>query len=576
MIIFPLLLFFGNCQVEQLNCEGGIDIYMIIDQSNSVKAEGRLAIANFTFEMKNRFQNRPGFRMAIYTFGSVAFPILPLTGDLSAVDKAITIMEENTINSGLTQMEKGMEFAVNEMTQPENANRNKIMFLLTDGQMTSLSLPVEESLVYYWAQRARLVRCTVISLGVGDEASLDVPLLKAAANKPMGGITFQYNVSNFAALGGLLDNFQVGTQCVNLTAVAILCGPLLAGTTTTVQAEGMTSQNFYQSGVTTFKCRYLWKLDNVSYVRDTPATLTLNSGVEELQCQSPSDEDIDNTTSVQVLYDSTGVGTFEAFAVVIPILVAGSLSPGCFVIVTTTAFPWGILLLIALLLLCLVWFLFPKMPAKKTFEEAFDEQTAPQLDEIAVAPIIPAAAPLPPPSLPPPKEKKKIRKWAKVDTTHYIWARDGGTARPMEVGWGKTGAPESAPVNTGDVEYTVQKAAAPTVVEEPEVQPLQQPVEDYGDFEDTGDDFEDREWDRCCCGLCRSDACSCCKSLLNLTFVCCGTFGKILSFIFKPCMGCYNTCNKLRPRYDCCGVGNDDTSSMRRNNGGLENNPVSD
>lgn len=178
---------------------------------------------------------------------------------------------------------------------------------------------------------------------------------------------------------------------------------------------------------------------------------------------------------------------------------------------------------------------------------------------------------MPPPSLPPPKEKKKVRKWAKVDTSHYIWARDGGTARPMEVGWGATGAPESAPVKAGEVEYVTQSSLQSVVQkEEPTAAPMIPKVEEpIGDFE-AEEDFEERQWDRCCCGLCRSNACDCCKKSMMASFFCCSFTGAICSKFCKPCASCYNCCDKLRPRWDCCGV----NSGGGRGGNEMELNPV--
>jgi len=544
-LILPLVFFFANGQIESTNCEGGFDVYMIIDQSNSVNADGRLKIANLTAEMVLKYQSAPGFRMAIYTFGSVAFPVLPLTADLTQVNAAIAVMKANAVNSGFTQMEKGMEFAVNEMTNPENANRNKMMFLLTDGQMTSLSSPPEQSSVAYWANAARSVRCTVISVGIGAEERLDIALLKEAANKPSGPIEFYFNAPDFDDLLPLLDQFSVGTDCVNLTALLRDCGPLFAYTEIIITAVGMTAQSFYVPEVTDFSCSFQWTDKNET--RNEKTTAAFNPVSETLVCLTPN-EDIDVTTNVQVFFDN------NSFAALIPLLLLGSQHPGCLpVVIAPTPFPVWLPILLLLLFLFLLWFFFPKVPGKKTFEDPTEEFNAPQLEETMIAPIVAPVMPLPPPKLPPPAQKKKIRKWAKVDTSHYIWARDGGTARPMEVAWGGTGAPESAPCKAGEVEYTVQKTAAAVVVDEPVHQPILD--DNLGtDWQVEESDFEEIEWNRCCCGLCSMSACSFCKSL-GMGFVfCCGATGNICSRGCGPCSKIYNMLDHCRPRWDCCGV----------------------
>lgn len=361
LAIFPLFFFLANAQDVNFNCEGGFDIYMVMDSSNSIQDAGRNAISGFLTDVKNTYKDNAGFRMAIYSFGSVAFPVLPLSGDEKQIDKAINVLSGNTIGAGMTHMAKGMEFAILEMSKPENRNRNKLMFILTDGQMTAVSRPLAKSEVVFWADKARTLDCTVVSIGIGPEVILDIPLLDAAANKPSS--QFRFSNVGFGDLAAIVANFSVGTECVTLVAVAQECGPLVAGTPLVISAVGMTAQAFYPE-VTTFTCEYTWNEDGEDKTATTQ--VTFNAETEEISCPSPA-QDIDNTTLVNVIYTLNN-GNSNSFPVLTPILTGGSLSENCFVPpLPEEPFPYWIFFIIALLLLFLLWFFFPKMPAKKNF-----------------------------------------------------------------------------------------------------------------------------------------------------------------------------------------------------------------
>merc|ERR1712130_345846 len=224
------------------------------------------------------------------------------------------------------------------------------------------------------------------------------------------------------------------------------------------------------------------------------------------------------------------------------------------------AFPWHFILLFFPLLLLLCWFFWPRMPAGKKFTDPDEEIIVPQIDGEITVPPIPPHTPLDPPKVPPPTEKQRVRKWAKVDTSHYIWARDGGTARPMEVGWGRTGAPESAPVKQGEVVYAKKKSPKPVIVEEETHQSVMSEPEPIAVVETSDPEFEDLEWDRCCCGLCRTDFCFCCKSCFSRSWMTCTYMSGLLGICCRkacyPCWACYHCVDRLRPRWNCCCIEN--------------------
>lgn len=82
------------------------------------------------------------------------------------------------------------------------------------------------------------------------------------------------------------------------------------------------------------------------------------------------------------------------------------------------------LFLLALLACCCWWYL-PLLLGWRR------EEAASEPDE---AGFLPLADPVAPPPAGGPG------KWAQVDTSKYIWAKDGGSARPMPVKWGNLGA----------------------------------------------------------------------------------------------------------------------------------------
>jgi hypothetical protein len=64
----------------------------------------------------------------------------------------------------------------------------------------------------------------------------------------------------------------------------------------------------------------------------------------------------------------------------------------------------------------------------------------------------------PPPIVP----STGAKKWKTVETSHYIWARDGGSAVPMPVQWGELGATHNAPgTNLENADPTSMKLLAP-------------------------------------------------------------------------------------------------------------------
>jgi len=543
--LWPLFLVTVSSQDIVTTCANGLDVYLCVDHSSSITASGWVQVTNFVRGFMNAYKDVPGFRMSIYSFGSCAFPILPLTNDPDIVEHALQVLQNNTIDSGFTQMAKAMEFAIIDMTN-QDINRGKLLFLMTDGQMTELSVPVNESQVVVWADYARTLGATIMSLGIGSAEDLDVDLLIAAANKQVGTQNFFFRVPTFSEIGQVLDELDFGKKCININAVypGGQCAPFQG--TVIVEGTGFdTGLNFQPDNS---YCSFEWWEDGnkTRYVRKGEYTKS-DKGIERLTCESP---ELNNLTNVEIKVDKDKDFTLSGQILVI----WPEDDPHC--VPVAAAFPWYIPFLLFPLLLLLLWFFWPRMPGGKKFFDPDEEFTAPHLDENTVAPLVPPMKPMAPPTLPPPVEKKRIRKWAKVDTSHYIWARQGGVARPMEVGWGATGAPESAPVKEGEVEYSKPKVKPVVVEEEPPLLPDEpdEPPEPMT-FEEEPE-FEDLEWDRCCCGICSSSACFCCKNCFSRSWMClmyvAGLFGKCCRRLCYPCWTCYHFFDRLRPRWNCC------------------------
>jgi hypothetical protein len=112
-----------------------------------------------------------------------------------------------------------------------------------------------------------------------------------------------------------------------------------------------------------------------------------------------------------------------------------------FVDCTPVKIDWLLLGILAAVLLpflfFLCWFFYPWIIGARRKKEEPKTTAIPP-------PIVVATDPTPtttPVAILPPTPNKK---WANVDTSKYVWSREGGTARPMPVQWGELGVVASA------------------------------------------------------------------------------------------------------------------------------------
>jgi hypothetical protein len=189
-------------------------------------------------------------------------------------------------------------------------------------------------------------------------------------------------------------------------------------------------------------------------------------------------------------------------------------------IVPGTPVPWDTIVLIALpFLLFPIWWFFPLLCYPKAPVAPVAPMSIAAATTVAPEPLAEPllAAPPPPVAAPPTKLKQK---WAKVDTSHYIWARSGGGASPLHTNWGALGAVASAPGVKVTVVEDAEMARIPSIKDIKEEEPHQAEVQE----------LETVDGKKSCCGSCGTFFVSC---------VC---------FVPYALGNCYNKCAAMRPR----------------------------
>lgn len=588
-------------QTPSRDCEGGFDVYLVLDHSRSTiqcrntinapcesGADCRCTnqfvsnVADLVTSIVEEFGEQKDFRLQITIFGTAGIPFLPLTGSKAAMAEAVKSLRSrvNPNGAGWTHMEKAMDVSVN-ILQNQPPEIFKLLFLVTDGDNTG-----HPGQMQYYADQVRAVDGMVFSVGISEPPQSLTPgaitLLRDLANKPPGypnvndeDNPFFITTPSFAELKKALSKLNSTKECFSITSVApctvddFCCAPY------STDLVVITGENFNPPiGMeTNVSCRYETWVDTgeVDELTEEPIMerkFFFTQGVRisdtRLECETPNDGKyvFNNLTKIEVRLVDDDSFQYSISGNVLYVYPADN----ALCIPVAATFPYWALLLAIPFILFLLWFFFPAMPKKKKIVQSTEDiMVPPEVMQTIAAPITPPVVPLAPPPEPPPAVKKKVRKWAKVDTSHYIWSRDGGSARPMEVAWGNSGAPESAPVrDAADIQFDVIQDGPTTTTAAPVAAPPIQPVApapmiDTGGTADEAD-FSDMEWDRCCCGMCASDSCSCCKSIMARTFQFLFFVSACLGSIFKRCCKaigmyqCYVALDKMRPRWDCCGV----------------------
>jgi len=150
----------------------GVDIVLALDVSGSMRAEdfapdNRLAVALNTID---RFiGGRPGDRLGLVTFASLASTRCPLTQDHEMLRGFLEQVDFAPADQDGTAIGLGLATAVNRLR--ESTAKSKVAVLLTDGVNNAGQVGPEAA-----AEAARALGVKVYTIGVGSDGPVPVPI----------------------------------------------------------------------------------------------------------------------------------------------------------------------------------------------------------------------------------------------------------------------------------------------------------------------------------------------------------------------------------------------------------------
>jgi Ca-activated chloride channel homolog len=162
-------------RVEEVK-QTGIDVFILLDVSNSMKAEdlkpNRLDKAKF--QISNLIRKLRGDRIGLIIFAGDAFVQFPLTTDYSAANLFLSAVSENSIPVQGTAIASAISLA--EKSFHYDFNTEKVMIIITDGEdhegdiMEAVKSAVDKGIKIY-------------TIGLGSSKGAPIPVYNSQGNQ---------------------------------------------------------------------------------------------------------------------------------------------------------------------------------------------------------------------------------------------------------------------------------------------------------------------------------------------------------------------------------------------------------
>lgn len=158
-------------QKTELVTQCGRDIFIAMDISRSMLAQdlkpNRLEFAKQ--KIKELTKKLVCERIGLIIFAGDAFLLCPLTSDLSAFYLFLDSINDSTLSSSTTYLDKPISKAISIFNQMAS-KKNKLLVILTDGEDFSTDLDSIK-------KKAQEIGLHVFCLGIGTQAGAPIPLL---------------------------------------------------------------------------------------------------------------------------------------------------------------------------------------------------------------------------------------------------------------------------------------------------------------------------------------------------------------------------------------------------------------
>jgi|GEM_PF-2038777 len=171
------LLFLGASRLqgkpvpEDLNMSG-VDVMVVLDVSKSMLTQdilpNRLEAAKKA--LFNWLSARQGDRVGLVIFAGEALVQVPLTMDLNAVSLVLVKADPDEVDTGGTDIGKGIQTALDSYDKEEDKKRGKAIVLMTDGEITEGSAILPQVL-----ERAKQMNVPIVTVGMGTPQGRPIP-----------------------------------------------------------------------------------------------------------------------------------------------------------------------------------------------------------------------------------------------------------------------------------------------------------------------------------------------------------------------------------------------------------------
>lgn len=172
LLVFALANPQVGSKVEEVK-QAGIDVYILLDVSNSMKAEdikpNRLDKAKY--EISKLINRLRGDRIGLIVFAGQAYVQFPLTTDYSAADLFLTAVDHSTVPQQGTAIAPAIDLALQSFKHEEETK--KAIVIITDGEdhEGSLTEKVEEA-----AEQG----VATYAIGMGSPTGSPIPVYNSA------------------------------------------------------------------------------------------------------------------------------------------------------------------------------------------------------------------------------------------------------------------------------------------------------------------------------------------------------------------------------------------------------------